>query len=104
MIVEVRYMAQLRRTAGLSAEAVEVEEGCTITAFVTHLAGARPALRGVLQSPSLLVFVGDEQARDEQVLRPGDEILLMTPIAGGDLVYSCDRVDIPRIPRGEERT
>ena len=84
MIVQVRYMAQLRRTAGLSAEAVEVTEGCTVAGFVSQLAEERPAMRAVLESPSLLTFVGDEQARDEQVLRAGDEILLMTPIAGGD--------------------
>ena len=107
MIVQVRYMAQLRRMAGLQAEAVEVAERCTIAALVAQLAEARPALGSVLHSPSLLVFVGDEQAHAEQILHPGDEILLMTPIAGGDLAYSCDMLDIPRIPlerKREERT
>ena len=84
MIVQVRYMAQLRHAAGRTGEAVESDEGGTIATLVAHLAETRPALSHVLHSPTLLVFVGDEQARHEQVLRDGDEILLMTPIAGGD--------------------
>ena len=84
MIVQVRYMAQLRHSAGRATEAVELSEGCTVATLLTHLAETRPGLHNILQSPTLLVFVGDEQARREQVLRAGDEILLMTPIAGGD--------------------
>ena len=101
MIVQVRYMAQLRQAAGRSTEAVKVEEGCTVATLVAYLAETRPALLNILHSPTLLVFVGDEQARHEQVLRDGDEILLMTPIAGGD--HSA-KVDTPRIPTGDERT
>ena len=84
MIVRVRYLAQLRNAAGRSTEAVEVHEGSTVSMLLTHLAEARPELQSVLQSPTLLVFVGDEQARPGHPLRPNDEILLMTPIAGGD--------------------
>ena len=84
MILQIRYLAQLRHAAGRSAEAVEVEEGCTVAMLAARLAEMRPALRGVLSSPTLLTFVGDEQARPGQVLRAGDEILLMTPISGGD--------------------
>lgn len=83
MIVQVRYLAQLRQAAGRSGEAVEIDEGGTVGDLLAHLAEARPALRVVLHSATLLVFVGDEQAPTGHVLRPGDEIILMTPIAGG---------------------
>jgi molybdopterin converting factor small subunit len=84
VILQIRYLAQLRLAAGRSAEAVEVEEGCTVARLAAHLAETRPELRSVLASPTLLTFVGDEQARPGQILRAGDEIILMTPIAGGD--------------------
>ena len=83
MIVQVRYLAQLRHAAGRSGEAIEIDEGRTVADLVAHLAESRPALRNVLHSPTLLVFVGDEQAPMGHPLRPGDEIILMTPIAGG---------------------
>ncbi len=83
MIVQVRYLAQLRHAAGRTGEAVEIGEGGTVADLVAHLAEARPALRNVLHSPTLLVFVRDEQAQTGYILRPGDEIILMTPIAGG---------------------
>ena len=85
MIVRVRYLAQLRHAAGRSGEEVEIEDGSTVVGLLSRLAEARPELRAVLQSPTLLVFVGDEQARADRLLRAGDEIILMTPIAGGDL-------------------
>ena len=84
MIVRVRYLAQLRNAAGRTTENVEVEEGSTVTTLIAYLGQVRPELQSVLRSPTLLVFVGDEQARAGHLLRPGDEIILMTPIAGGD--------------------
>ena len=83
MIVRVRYLAQVRHAAGRSAEEVEVEDGCTVAALAARLAEARHTLRGVLASPTLLTFVGDEQARAGQVLGEGDEIIFTTPISGG---------------------
>jgi molybdopterin converting factor small subunit len=84
VILQVRYLAQLRNAAGRSAEAVEVEEGCTVAMLAARLAEAHPELQPVLSSPTLLTFVGDEQAQPGQILCAGDEIILMTPIAGGD--------------------
>ena len=84
MIVQVRYLGQLRQAAGRSAEAVEVEDRCTVAMLAARLTSERPELCGVLSSPAVLTFVGDEQARPGQVLVEGDEIIFMTPIAGGE--------------------
>ena len=86
MIVQVRYLGQLRQAVGRSAEAVEVEAGCTAAMLATRLTKERPELCGVLSSPAVLIFVGDEQARPTRVLGEGDEIIFMTPIAGGERV------------------
>ena len=89
MNVVVRYLAQLKHAAGLPSEAVAVEPGCTVADLLGLLAAHHRSLRALLlddaQRPqrTLLVFVGDEQARADRVLSAGDEVTLMTPIAGG---------------------
>jgi molybdopterin converting factor small subunit len=89
MNIEVRYLAQLRPAAGRGAETVEAPDGCTVAALLRLLAGRGERLRAVLLDQqgdvraTILAFVGEEQAERDRVLRDGDEVTLMTPIAGG---------------------
>jgi molybdopterin converting factor small subunit len=89
MNVAVRYLAQLRQRAGCSAEQLALPGPCTVAEAVSELAARREPLRGVLLDaggsvqPTILVFVGDEQVGRDHVVRAGDELTLMTPIAGG---------------------
>lgn len=90
MKVIVKYMAQLKQAAGAGAEETEVDMGCTVAAFV-HRLGGRPALRKLLldgeskPQRALLVFVGDEQVSSDsaRLLKDGDQLTLLTPMAGG---------------------
>jgi MoaD family protein len=87
--VTVRYHSQLRQAAGVAAEAVPLPEGAAVLDLLRAIAGRRPDLARHLideargKPPSLLVFVNDRQVADGHPLRPGDEVVLMTPIAGG---------------------
>jgi molybdopterin converting factor small subunit len=92
MKVVVRYLAQLKQAAGRASEAVEVEAPCPAHELVARLAERHgPPLRPLLLTPAgrlqptVLVFVGDQQvgAGQERLLRDGDELTLLTPIAGG---------------------
>ncbi len=89
MKVGVRYLAQLRQAAGRTVEQVEWPGPATLAGLVAALAERHPSLRDVLLDPagapraSVLVFVGDEQAGPDRPLSEGDEVTLMTPIAGG---------------------
>ncbi|MFO0878536.1 MAG: MoaD/ThiS family protein [Gemmataceae bacterium] len=91
MIVRVRFHAQLRQKVGQVTQTVALPSGATIHYLLGQLARTHPAAGALLleaagkKSPSLLVFVGDEQATADQPLAEGDEIILMTPIAGGGL-------------------
>jgi molybdopterin converting factor small subunit len=71
MKVVVEYHGQMRAAMGRAREEFEVEEGCT----VGKVMGARK-LKG-------LMFVGTAQANEETVLRDGDVVILISPIAGG---------------------
>lgn len=90
MNVTVHFHAQLRSAAGLPREVVSVDPGTSVAGLLATLAQHRPGLRGLLlgedggKQPTLLVFVGDRQASNDEVLRDGDEVVLLTPIAGGN--------------------
>jgi molybdopterin converting factor small subunit len=89
MIVGVRYLAQLRRLAGCTAEQIELPDPCTAAGLVAALVDRHPALQPALVDEhgqvrrTILVFVGDEQAGPDRLLGDGDEVTLLTPIAGG---------------------
>jgi molybdopterin converting factor small subunit len=90
MIVTVRYLAQLKQAAGQSAEQVSLDATCTVAELIALLAQRHAPLHHVLLDemgrvqPTLLLFVGDEQTEAGRLLRDGDELTLMTPIAGGE--------------------
>jgi molybdopterin converting factor small subunit len=92
MFITIHYLAQLKRLAGQGSERLELEEACTLAealARVARLHGPDFAAvvtgQGGTPQPSLLVFVGGEQVRDlgGHQLKDGDEITLLTPMAGG---------------------
>ena len=89
MKVTVRYHAQLRQAAGRTWEVVDLPEGMSLKGLLLWLAERNGSLGALLLEedgridPSLLMFVGERQARGEEFLHEGDEVLLLTPIAGG---------------------
>ncbi len=92
MKVNVRYAAQARDAAGLSAEAVELGNPATVAALLARVAELHGEVMRALvlradgaPQPALLVFVGDEQVRPGEArgLMAGDTVLLMSPISGG---------------------
>jgi molybdopterin converting factor small subunit len=90
MQVTVHYVAQLRRAAGCATERVNVDAGATVATLLGRLGAnhgdpVRTLLVGAdgMPHPSLLVFVGEHPAEASQTLREGDEITILTPMAGG---------------------
>ena len=91
MKVTVHYLAQLRRAAGRSQAEVELSASATFGDLLARLSLHGEELRrllldssGALQ-PTILVFVNDEQAVQPMstLLRDGDSITFLSPIAGG---------------------
>jgi len=71
MKVTVEYHGQMRAAVGRAREEIEVEEGCTVGRIVS------------LRKLSGLMFVGSVQANEKTVLKDGDLLILLSPIAGG---------------------
>jgi molybdopterin converting factor small subunit len=90
MQVTVHYLAQLRRAAGCALERLDVAPGATVGDLFRQVAGDRGELFQTLllsedsrPHPSLLVFVGEQAAAVSHVLCDGDEVTILTPMAGG---------------------
>ena len=71
MKVTVEYHGQMRARMGKTREEIDVEAGCTVGKIM-----AERKLSG-------LMFVGAAQASEDTVLRDGDVLILLSPIAGG---------------------
>jgi molybdopterin converting factor small subunit len=85
-------MAQVKQAAGRAIEEIELEHPCTVWELIARLArrDGGPLRRLLLDGqgsvqPALLVFVGDEQVSAGQaaVLRDGDVLTVLSPMAGG---------------------
>ena len=74
MVVE--YHGQMRATAGKAREEIEIEAGSTVGKLIARMDPNVMRLKG-------LMFVGASQVNEEKVLREGDVVVLISPIAGG---------------------
>jgi molybdopterin converting factor small subunit len=94
MKLRVRYTAQLRTAAGRADDEVELPDGSSVAALLGHVAeklGSDAAMHllspGGHAPPGLLVVLNDEAVTGRSaattLLRPGDVVTLLPPIAGG---------------------
>jgi molybdopterin converting factor small subunit len=90
MRVTIHYMAQIKRAAGCASENVEVAADSTLCDALRALADRHgAAFRAMLLDDtgeprrSLLFFVGDEHAEPARLVRDGDAIAILAPMAGG---------------------
>ena len=90
MQITIRYMSQIKRAAACSSECVDIRDGSSLTDLLVHVAHQHgDAFRGMLlddaSTPrkSLLYFVGEEHADVSRPLKHGDEVTILSPMAGG---------------------
>ncbi|MGH9661092.1 MAG: molybdopterin converting factor subunit 1, partial [Bryobacteraceae bacterium] len=81
MLVQLRYFAAVREKLGREEESLEILNGCTVRQLLETLAEKDPGLRPLLRY--LRVAVNQEMVRTEHILRAGDEVALIPPVAGG---------------------
>ena len=84
MKITVSYTAQARDAAGTASEPVELPDGATVKDLVAAVAGKHgESLGKIIDHPSIIIVVGDEQAPTDRVLHDGDSITVLSPISGG---------------------
>ena len=84
MKITVTYMAQARDAAGTTSESVELGDGATVKELVAAVTGKHgESLEKIMDHPSVILVVGDEQVPVDRVLLDGDAITVLSPISGG---------------------
>ncbi|MDN5213656.1 MoaD/ThiS family protein [Fulvivirgaceae bacterium BMA12] len=92
MQIKMKYSAQLKREAGISEELVDLQPDQSFDHLLATIANQHSiGFRNVIfddqnsRRKSLLIIQNGRQVNSEETLKlnNGDEILLMSPIAGG---------------------
>jgi molybdopterin converting factor small subunit len=81
MQVRVRLGAGLARLASAPLCSLELDDGATVADACRRLAADQPQLAGAVDAA--LPVVGGVHADRGRRLRHGDELALLTPVAGG---------------------
>ena len=81
MMVRVQLFARARDLAGAGSITVDLPEKATVADLRRHVAGARPALRTLLERCA--VAVDNEFADDSHPLHAEANIALLPPVSGG---------------------
>ena len=90
MRITIHYMAQIKRAAGCASESIDAADGASLREVLRALGERRgEPFRGMLLDDAgeprktLLFFVGEEHGDPARVLRDGDTITILAPMAGG---------------------
>ena len=81
MKVRLLFFAVLRDIAGADARELVLAEGTTARDVWQSLRGELPKLADYVQPP--MIAVNETYAEPETVLREGDELAFIPPVAGG---------------------
>lgn len=81
MKVRMHYFAVLRDIVGRSEEELVVAKGTRAAAVWETLRGEHPRLARYEQPP--MVAINERYARPDTLLREGDELAFIPPVAGG---------------------
>jgi sulfur-carrier protein len=81
MKITVKFFASYRDIAGRSEEIQVLSEGATISGLLFLLKEKYPKLGSL--TDNIIVSVNKKYAREEVVLKEGDEVALLPPVSGG---------------------
>ena len=81
MKIRLLFFAVLRDIAGRSEKEIDVPDGTTAVDVWQRLRDRHPELRDYIQPP--MIAVNESYAEPETILREGDELAFIPPVAGG---------------------
>ncbi len=80
MQIEILAFGIAKDIVGGSRLPCEVDEGTDVEKLRDELFDRFPSLRNLA---SLAIAINSEYATDDQLIRPGDEVVLIPPVSGG---------------------
>lgn len=81
MLVKARFFAAYRELTGASRTGVELPEGATVADLLEALRERGPSFRALPATPAVAVNL--EYSDIGTILREGDEVAFIPPVAGG---------------------
>ena len=81
MEVRIRLGSAIARLAPAPSMSLELPDGATVDDLYARLADGHPELAPALRSA--LPLLGGAHVQRDRALAPGDEVALLTPVAGG---------------------
>jgi molybdopterin converting factor subunit 1 len=81
MKITVKFFASYRDIAGRSEETQVMSEGATVSVLLLLLKEEYPKLGSL--NDNIIVSVNKKYAREDVVLKEGDEVALLPPVSGG---------------------
>jgi len=79
--IKVRFFASYREIAGRPEEVFELRDGATLSALISKVRSVYPRLTEL--TDDLIVSVNKRYAKEDLVLKEGDEVALLPPVSGG---------------------
>ena len=79
--VDIKLFAYARELVGEKHISIDVEEGITIEGLMDRIIDEHPSLESIKEN--LIIAVNKTTVRPDKVLKDGDEIALLPPVAGG---------------------
>ena len=91
MQIHIKYFAQIKSIAGKSSEVLELENGATLQGCIERLGKGDHGINDILFDKSgvyldtVILVINSQQTRyaENPKLSNGDELMIMSPIAGG---------------------
>jgi molybdopterin converting factor small subunit len=83
MRIHIRLAEPFWRTVGKREFSLELTKGACVKELISELRECYPDLAKEMEEISLVIFVGEEEARHDTRLEDDDHVHLVWPIAGG---------------------
>lgn len=81
--VKVCFFANLKDLAGTAFLMMEIKENTTVKDLISDLLSRIPALKGMMEQRRVFISINQEMARNDDIIKDGDEIGLLPPFSGG---------------------
>ena len=81
MKIKVKFFASYRDITGRPEAILDLDEGTTLSALLEDLKGEYPKLGSL--TDTIIASVNKRYAREDVMLKEGDEVALLPPVSGG---------------------
>lgn len=81
MKIKIKFFASYREIVGRSEAVLDLTYGSTLGALLEDLKGTYPKLGSL--TDSIIASVNKRYAKEDVVLKDGDEVALLPPVSGG---------------------